>query len=101
MNETTPPPAAPPAALRALAAIAGIATLAVVLLLFAGPPAFAATVPAWAVFACAGTLLTALIALELHGRGLARGLLPLLAKLGFGVLVVVALFLLAQVLTAP
>jgi hypothetical protein len=91
----------PRIALRALAIVAGAATLGLLGLLMTGSPDLVGRVPAWTMYLSAGTLLAALIGLELAARGVRAGALAMLAKLAFGLLVVVALFLLAQVVTSP
>ncbi len=95
------PIADPRRALRALAVVAGLATLALLGTLMFGSPDLIAQLPAWAMYLSAGTLFAALLGLELAARGGRAGMFALLAKLGFALLVIVALFLLAQVLTHP
>jgi hypothetical protein len=90
-----------PRALQALAAVAGLATLALLGVLVGGSPDLIARLPAWVVYTSSGTLFAALVGLELAARGGRVGALRLLAKIGFGLLVVIALFLLAQVLMHP
>ena len=86
----------PRPALRALATVAGFATIGLLATLFAGPPEIIAQVPAWTMYSSAGALLAALIGLELARRTDRLAVLGVLAKLGFALLVVVALFLAAQ-----
>lgn len=100
MNSPTNAPD-PRRTLRVLAFVAGLATLALLTTLMVGSPDLIARVPAWTMYTSAGTLLAALLGLELASRGGRAGALALFAKLGFALLVVVALFLLAQVLTLP
>lgn len=89
----------PTRALRALAAIAGVATLGLLGLLLFGAPDLIVRLPAWAMPLCAGTMLAAVVGLELAKRGGRAGALAVLAKIGFAVLVAVALILLLQVAT--
>lgn len=91
------PIAYPRRLLRALAVVAGLATFALLGVLMFGSPDLIAQLPAWTMYLSAGTLLIALVGLELANRGGRAGALALLAKLGFALLVVLALFLLAQV----
>ena len=93
--------APPPRALKALAAIAGLATVGLLGLLMFGSPDLVVRLPAWAMPLCAGMMLAALVGLELAKRGGRAGALAVLAKLGFAVLVAVALILVMQVLTLP
>lgn len=91
----------PRPALRALAVVAGLATLGLLGTLMFGAPELIARLPAWAMYLSAGTLLAALIGLELAARGGRGGLLAVLAKLGFALLVVVALYLVAHTAIHP